>query len=196
MEISVISAGAYQTNTYIITEGAEAVIVDPVDGRATLKRLGEGIVPVAVLLTHGHFDHIAGVAALQKAGAKVYIAKSDKEMIDALASRSEYRYIEPFVPDVYVEDGMELDLIGHTFKVIAVPGHTPGSVCYISEDIIFSGDTLFYGSVGRTDLPFGDGASLGRSLKKLLALPAECTVLPGHGPQTDIAFERKYNPYV
>lgn len=199
MEIKVFVNGYCDTDTYILSEGNKAVVVDPADAAEEIinivKSVGAEI--VAVLVTHCHFDHIGAVKALQALGAKVY-ASADYELIHDL-NRVFMRDTEmlEFTPDVVVSDGQAFELIGHSFKVISTPGHTPFGVCYIMDDeIIFSGDTLFRMSVGRTDLYGGNYEKLLASVKSLVALPHDYDVLPGHGESTTLDFERRNNPYV
>ncbi|MDR1741263.1 MAG: MBL fold metallo-hydrolase [Synergistaceae bacterium] len=154
----------------------------------------------AVLLTHGHIDHIAGIEDFVPiVGDNIYIAEGDAELLrhppEAMmrAIGVECGGVEKFKT---VADGDAITIGPFSVKVIATPGHTPGSVCYlIEENILVSGDTLFADSVGRTDLPGGDWGQLVESLKKLAALPDDTEVFPGHGPMTTIGHERGHNPF-
>ena len=155
----------------------------------------------AILLTHGHFDHIWGANELRRlSGAKIYAYEGEKELCEDAGknvSRDAGRP-ETVRADFYEKDGALLELGGFSLKLIATPGHTGGSCCYYLEEekILFSGDTLFEGSVGRTDFPTGSMGSLVRSIKeRLLVLPDDVTVYPGHGDSTTIGDEKKYNPY-
>ena len=155
----------------------------------------------AILLTHGHFDHIWGANELRRlSGAKIYAYEGEKELCEDAGknvSRDAGRP-ETVQADFYEKDGALLELGGFSLKLIATPGHTGGSCCYYLEEekILFSGDTLFEGSVGRTDFPTGSMSSLVRSIKeRLLVLPDDVTVYPGHGDTTTIGDEKKYNPY-
>lgn len=155
----------------------------------------------AILLTHGHFDHIWGANELRRlSGAKIYAYEGEKSLcedaeknVSAQAGRP-----ETVQADFYEKDGTVLSLAGFSLKLIATPGHTGGSCCYYLEEekVLFSGDTLFEGSVGRTDFPTGSMSSLVRSIKeKLLVLPEDVVVYSGHGDTTTIGDEKKYNPY-
>ena len=196
--------GPIGTNCYIIfEEGAKAaVIVDPAaDGASILAQCRKlGTEPTAILLTHRHGDHIGGVPELRKAlGIPVYAGEAEKELLsDPTLNLSPELGGAVSVKDVQgLADGQELSLLGHRWQVIATPGHTIGGVCYyLKEDkILFSGDTLFHLSYGRTDFPTGDTRALIRSItEKLLVLPEDVVVYPGHESQTTIGDERRDNP--
>ncbi len=193
MEISKIYPRGFAANTYLLTaDGKNAVAVDAAQPRVLEEAARRGLAVRFVLLTHGHFDHIGGCAALQRAGAKIGCMGAEKplalgpdNMGEAFGSPA-----EPFSLDFLFEDGDALDLCGMRIKVLATPGHTAGSCCFLAGGALFSGDTLFAGDVGRCDLPTGSGAQLSRSLKKLAALP-DCAVRPGHGDDTTLARERE-----
>ena len=197
--------GAVSTNCYLIyNEGTrEAVIVDPADnGAYILNKCRElGITPAAVLLTHGHFDHILAVEDIRRAfHCKVYVGRDEEKLLqDPQQNLSGSMGSEQMSlnADELVRDGEALSLIGFDWKVIETPGHTAGSVCYYveSEDVLVSGDTLFADSLGRTDLPTGSAAAIVRSIQeKLLVLPEDTMVYPGHGDPTTIRHEKLYNP--
>ncbi|MDO5408549.1 MAG: MBL fold metallo-hydrolase [Eubacteriales bacterium] len=197
--------GAVSTNCYLIynEETGEAVIVDPADnGAYILNKCRElGITPEAVLLTHGHFDHILAVEDIRRAfRCKVYVGRDEEKLLQdpqqnlSVSMGSGQMSLKA---DVTVRDGDVLNLIGFDWKVIETPGHTVGSVCYYveSEDVLISGDTLFADSLGRTDLPTGSAAAIVRSIQeKLLVLPEDTMVYPGHGDPTTIRHEKLYNP--
>jgi hydroxyacylglutathione hydrolase len=203
MEIVKLKTGVLGVNTYLVSDNdTEAFVVDP-GGDA--QKIGQtaaekGWNIQAVLLTHGHFDHIGALRELQRDGAEVYVHAADAPMLwDAQASlAAQFGYTtEPCRADHLLTGGEELSLCGMNLRVIATPGHTPGGVCYLVGDVIFSGDTLFCGSVGRTDFSAGDHEQLIRSVKNnLLTLPDSLRVLPGHGDETTIEDEKKYNPFV
>lgn len=152
-----------------------------------------------ILLTHGHFDHIIGVKGIkEKYGAKVVISKEDEPMLNSakLSLAAFCGAVQNNVDaDIIVSDGDVLTLGETKIKVIATPGHTSGSVCYVAEDCIFSGDTLFYCSCGRTDFPSGSSEQMMSSLQKLKALDGDYKVYTGHNNLTTLDFERKNNPY-
>ena len=194
-----ITDGMLAENCYLLLDEAsgEAAVIDP--GFVNDRLLGE-IAKYKVrwiLLTHGHFDHIGGCAALQGAGARIGCSEAELPLIfsqDNLAAEVGVR-IPPFTVDFTFRGGDELDLCGIRFSVIATPGHTPGGVCFRTEGALFTGDTLFCGSVGRTDFPGGSGAQLRDSVRRLLALPGDLPVYPGHDEPTSLAQERLYNPF-
>ena len=194
MNFKTLPLGAYQTNCYLVwSENADTCVVidpgyEPETVLAETKRLGKSI--EAILLTHGHFDHVGAVRDLVAAtDCKVYLCEADLSMPPQMTAGPLY------YSDLYGE-GDVLSLAGLSFKVLHTPGHTPGSVCLQCEDTIFSGDTLFWGSCGRTDLPGGSWATIQKSLKRLAALPGDFQVYPGHGDDTRLDFERKMNPYM
>ncbi|MGN1235704.1 MAG: MBL fold metallo-hydrolase [Christensenellaceae bacterium] len=185
----------FASNTYLVYDTARCIVIDPGQERIASILREKGLRPDYVLLTHGHFDHVSGVAAVQAMGAKVGCLKEEVSVIRgdaALAGMCDG--FPPFNVDFTFGEG-ELDLGGVKVRVIATPGHTVGGCCYLVEDRLFSGDTLFCDSCGRTDLPTGSTRELVRSLRKLFALQGDYIVYPGHGEQTTLSHERKYNPY-
>ncbi len=198
----VLSVGELDTNAYILFCGNDAVVVDAGGSYDKIRRaLDENSFTCRyVLLTHGHWDHIGAVARLQQDGAKVVMHRNDKDFpFDGRLSVADFfgASVEPFTADTIVDGGETLDLCGMKFKVLHTPGHTAGSVCYICERFIFSGDTLFYASAGRTDFPTGSERALANSLRNILfKLDGEYTVYPGHDRATSLSFEKNYNPYV
>ena len=202
MTIECIETGEFCTNTYLIVEGDSAVVVDPGDGYdLIMSRLNALKVKADyVLITHAHFDHIGAVGRFFNNGANIYISKVDYDLLvqsDFYVDLGFFgEQVERFEADL-LTDGDTIEIINHSFSVVATPGHTPGGVCYILDGkYIFSGDTLFYLSVGRTDFPLCSHTDLMQSIKKLFALPGDYTVYPGHGKSTTLDFERKHNPYV
>lgn len=199
MQIYTVPAGMLRANSYIVTEnGADAVLIDCGGAQPLAFARQKGLNIRSVLLTHGHFDHIAGCAELQAAGAQIGCAAAEKSLITSpanLAAEMGVR-IPAFSVDFTFQDGDELDLCGLKFTVLATPGHTPGGVCFLCGDSLFTGDTLFCESVGRTDFPGGSTSQLRESVKKLLALPGNLTIYPGHDEPTTLEHERMFNPFV
>jgi glyoxylase-like metal-dependent hydrolase (beta-lactamase superfamily II) len=204
MRVLTVVTGPLAVNTYIVyRDGREdAVVIDPGDNPQSIARaLNHAFLrPTHLLLTHGHFDHIGAVEELRKRyGAQVMIHIDDAEMLTSMT-----RHTMPFIhvtlsskpADRQLGDGDVIEAAGVTFRVLHTPGHTPGSVCYIAEDMMFSGDTLFAGSIGRTDFDDGSSRDMGKSLRRLCTLDGDYTVLPGHGQATTLESERRHNPYM
>lgn len=194
MKIETLILGPIQTNCYIVyNEGAEeAVVIDPARQAEKIKEALDGKRPAAVLLTHGHFDHTGALYAF--AGTPIYMHPSDDVMLlDSVWSAGELLGDNDPRPAAthYVQEGDKLRLAGLDIAVLHTPGHTLGSVCYAIGDALFTGDTMFLGSYGRTDLPGGDQMALARSLRRLLRLEKNYIVCPGHGDPTSIFQERE-----
>ncbi|HJB27119.1 MAG TPA: MBL fold metallo-hydrolase [Firmicutes bacterium] len=205
MEVHSLPVGLIQTNCYLF-EGADhiAAVVDPgAQGDRILALARENGMDIRyILLTHGHFDHVCAANAIQQAtGAEIIIGANDEHMLARPMTKSGLKAPgyndDPVVPDRSVKEGDILDIGGIRLHVLETPGHTPGGVTYRTEDgILFTGDTLFKGSIGRTDLPGGDQATIMKSLQKLAALKGDFLVYPGHGPSTTLAHERQTNPFM
>ncbi|MCX6826728.1 MAG: MBL fold metallo-hydrolase [candidate division Zixibacteria bacterium] len=205
MLIETVVVGPFEVNCYIVHDaGTKAgVIIDPGgDEPNILERIIEReISPKAILLTHGHGDHIAAVSGLKnRFHIPLYIGKEDKEMLASPAANiSEifgYEIICP-PPDYLIEDNDIINVGGFRFTVFGTPGHTPGGVCYYIGKFLFCGDTLFYGSIGRADLPGSNYQQLIDSIKKnILTLPDDVICYPGHGPLTTVGTERRTNPFL
>ena len=206
IKIGRMMLGVCQTNCYFVyREGSSKVIfIDPADyGDQIFKAMKDnGFEVAAILLTHGHFDHIWGCSRLrQLTSAPVYAYEGEEEVLlssDLNVSAGAGRACT-VKANTLLKDGEEVTIEGMTFKLIATPGHTQGSCCYYFEEanMLISGDTLFEESVGRTDLPTGSMSTLVRSVKdKLFELPDDVVVYPGHGDSTTIGHEKKYNPFI
>jgi len=192
-----IPVGFIRANCYIISgDKTNAVLIDPGGDYEKLKTVldGSNLRAEAVLLTHGHYDHHRAAKQFQDAGAKIYMHAADREIIPYI-----HGFVKPvmFEPDFDVSDGETLSLAGLEIKVMHTPGHSKGGVCYYINNVLFTGDTLFHGDVGRTDLPGGNAAALRESIrKKLYALPDDTVVYPGHEEETTIGEEKRFNNYV
>ncbi|MGN0494140.1 MAG: MBL fold metallo-hydrolase [Acutalibacteraceae bacterium] len=202
MEIKTLHLGLIKTNCYLISTEKSAVVIDPGFVReGPLEFLNENSdKDRLILLTHAHFDHIGGAEDLrEKTGVKIGIGELDAAALsDTELNLSDmfHANIAPFKPDFTYKNGEKIRIGDIEFKVIETPGHTVGGVCYLTGDCLFSGDTLFEGSIGRTDFPGGDLKVLKRSVKKLMNLPNDTKVYPGHGDFTTIARERDNNMFV
>ncbi len=197
--------GTLQANAYVLVDGGRAVVVDPGDEPARLLAAVErhGAVLDAVWLTHADFDHVGGLAGLLEVRrVPVYLHPDDAPLL-AGASRQAASWglsvVQPPTDTEPLEDGMELELAGIAAQCLFTPGHSPGHIAFhlAAEGLVLTGDALFRGSIGRTDRPFGDTATLLRSIReRLLVLPDETRALPGHGPETTIGLEKRSNPFL
>lgn len=205
MEIIELTVGPVQTNCYIMAkEGKDlCVVIDPGEEP---EKIAEYIKKknwscAAILLTHGHFDHITGVSCLAAiTGAKVYAGEAEKELLSdpVLNCSGMAGNAVALEPEYFLRDGEKIEIADISFETIATPGHTVGGCCYYIPDsgILFSGDTLFMESVGRTDLPTGNMHKLIESVRnRIFTLPDSVKIYPGHGPETSVAYEKENNPY-
>ena len=205
MKIVQIPNGQFVENCYLVTDEAsrECVVIDPgEEAGLILRRITEaGVRPVAIWVTHAHLDHVMGVPRLSReTGAPIYLHPADRELYDhviqqGLAFGIRVESLPPpdreFVPGETVRVGT----VG--FTVRHAPGHSPGSVCLVGDGVVFTGDVLFAGSIGRTDLPGADFDTLIRSIEReLLVLPDSTMVYSGHGPETTVGRERGTNPFL
>ena len=193
MELKTMPIGSLQTNCYMAwAEGSDScILIDPgYEPELLLEQVRlQRKTLEAILLTHGHFDHVGGVKHIAaETGCKVYICAEE--------IKQPLRYSDGLHYTHTVAEGDILHLAGLELKVLHTPGHTPGCVCYLCGDTLFSGDTLFAGTCGRTDLPGGDFKAIQSSLRRLAALEGDLKVLPGHGMASSLDLERRYNPYM
>lgn len=206
MKIEHMVLGAVATNCYLVIneKTKEAIVVDPADrADVILRKAAEKDLTLrAIFLTHGHGDHILAVPELrEKAGIPVYACRAEEALLqDPKQNLTSMLFGKPLSlkADILADDGEELNVGGMKFRLLFTPGHTPGGCCYYNEEdgVLFSGDTLFAGSVGRTDFPGGSMKTLMRSLaEKILCLPDSVRVYPGHQEDTTVGEERLYNPY-
>ena len=198
MKLYHVITGLLRVNTYfLVNDKMQAVVIDCGENYKRVKSTEQelGVKIEAVLLTHAHFDHAGSAKKLQDDGAKIYISKLDADKLTAEGSLSANfgRKFEQFTPDFTFSDGQTLNVLGINIDVIATPGHTDGSVTFKVDNALFTGDTLFYDSVGRTDFPTGSREDMICSVKRLFALSGDYQVYPGHDEFTTLERERKYN---
>jgi len=203
MIIKTVVVGPLQVNCYIIADEAskKAVVIDPGDEPERIIDVikESGLKVEYIICTHGHFDHVGAVIDLKReTGAKVVLHKEDLLLY---SSSKDAAFLWGFdaedqpAPDMYVNDGDIIKAGGLSFEVLYTPGHSTGGICLYSGDIVVTGDTLFEGSVGRTDLPGGDMGRLKKSFQRLMSLPENARVLPGHGHASSIGREKKENMF-
>jgi hydroxyacylglutathione hydrolase len=196
--------GPIGTNCYIVRtarSAEEAVVVDPSGdaGQLRLELAALGATCAAILITHGHWDHLLGVAELAEGtGAPVYMAEDEQGLLQNLPDLVPQGVVtRAYTPDVLLSGDENLDLAGITFETLKVPGHSPGHLAYHADTSLFSGDVLFAGSVGRTDLPGGDWDTLIETLRALTErFPPETVIYSGHGPPTTLGAELARNPFL
>lgn len=204
MRIQTVTGGMLPTHCYLLTDEETGVsaVIDPgfLDSELfdSVKMLGK---VDKILLTHGHFDHIMGVKAVQElTGAKIYMHELEKDF--ATNDRLNLSFAAPergcahFTPDVLYHDGDTIPVGDLTVRVLHTPGHTVGSCCLLVQDVIFSGDTIFKGSVGRTDFPTSDPQKMMQSVRKIANLSGDYTIFPAHGSSTTLQVEKRTNPYM
>src|SRR5215210_138295 len=194
--VETYALGPTQTNCYVVraqADAQEAVVVDP--GFDEVRP--EGSV-AAILVTHCHWDHLGGIAPLARStGAPVYMPEREAQVLEDPQAFFPDQQVPPYKPDVLVNGGDRIEVGGLAFDVVDVAGHSPGHVAYATDGLLFSGDVLFAGSVGRTDLPFADWDTLFESIAMLFdRFPPATIVYPGHGPPTTLGAERAQNPFL
>jgi hydroxyacylglutathione hydrolase len=196
--------GPIATNCYVVRASdaaSDAVVIDPGGDADELERELQrlGATPVAILITHGHWDHLGGVADLAEAtGVPVHMAAEERIALERITDFAPAELqLRPYNPDVLLEGDEKLELAGITFQTVRVPGHSPAHLAYYADGCLFSGDVLFAGSVGRTDLPYGDWETLVASIRLLAErFPPETIVYSGHGPETTLGAELAANPFL
>ena len=203
MRVVALDSAGYVSNSYLIVDedSKQFAVVDPsIDPSAASELFDSGYTLKYVLLTHGHFDHILFVDEWRAKGAKVCIHEGDAEF---LGDPSKSLYLQFFArdtrhndADIILRDKSTLNLGDNTIEVMSTPGHTKGSICYLFEDVMISGDTLFEGSIGRTDLYGSSPSDMMASIEKLSAIQKDYTVYPGHGGKTTLSHEKNYGGYL
>jgi glyoxylase-like metal-dependent hydrolase (beta-lactamase superfamily II) len=204
LKIRPLAVGPLQENCYLVIDEAagDAVLIDPgAEGERLLRAVeDEGAELRAIWLTHAHMDHVGGIAAIvRRSPVPIYLHPDERELYDHAAEHGALFGVpveQPPPPDRSIAEGDTLRVGALEFVVMHLPGHAPGHVAFAGQGVMFVGDVLFAGSVGRTDLPFCDSRALTRSLGRLSAMPDETEVYPGHGPQTTIGRERESNPFL
>lgn len=192
MNVQTIVLTEYQSNCYIVTDGDVGLVIDPGEESPELLDLIGDTKILYILNTHCHPDHIGGDEFLRRRlGAKLLFHADDRPIFEHFMS-------DKIKPDSYLTDGQTLKLNSLIFEVLHTPGHSPGSVVFKveSEKVLFTGDLLFAGSIGRTDFPGGDPQQMVRSLKRIIELPGDYTIYSGHGPITQLSVERWTNPFL
>jgi glyoxylase-like metal-dependent hydrolase (beta-lactamase superfamily II) len=203
MKVLTLTVGSMMENCYLVYEKKQAVVIDPgADAGDILDALKKNDLKVThILLTHGHYDHIGAVQELKDiTGAKICIHQDDAEMLKSARLNLSMTMGSPAVtynPDIFLYDGQIIETGGMSIRVIHTPGHTPGGVCFEIGENLFTGDTLFNRSVGRTDFPGGSIEQLNRSMNNVLKkISKDYIVYPGHGPFTTLDYEKKNNPFM
>jgi hydroxyacylglutathione hydrolase len=207
MILETFPVGPLQCNCSVLGDETtgEALVVDPGDNIPQILALlaRHKLTLKQIIVTHGHIDHVGGALQLKRAtGAPILLNENDLPLLDMMDMQAGWIGIQPpevAPPDVGAEDGMVAGIAGHAAHILHTPGHTEGSIClhFADHNLLLAGDTLFAGSIGRTDLPGGDGRKILRSIHdRLLTLPENTRVIPGHGPATTIGEERQSNPFL
>lgn len=204
MIVECLTVGPLMENCYILADGGtrKSAIIDPGDEAQRILEVLERkkLTCEHILLTHAHVDHVSGINGIvDKTGAKVYIHRDDALLLKSAPVQALAFGMKPFLPpriEQYLRDGEIIEVGNLKIKVLHTPGHSPGGVCFLVEGIIFVGDTIFQGSIGRTDILGGNYNELIQSIEtKIFTLPDETVIYPGHGPETTVGYEKKYNPF-
>lgn len=203
MILETIVVGMLQVNCYIIGDNAtgKGILIDPGDEADRIMEhvVRSGLKIGQMICTHGHFDHIGALGELRDAlGTKIVLHKDEKIVYQRSyeVARGWGLDAEPQPePDLFIEEGYTIDLGTLSIRVIHTPGHSPGGICLVGSDFVITGDTLFAGSIGRTDFPGSDYRAMGASFRRLMGLKDHFKVLPGHGPSSTIGYESSYNPF-
>ena len=197
MEIKTIVSYEMDQNCYLITEKGYGILIDPGFDTFKILKETEDIIINYILLTHCHFDHLYSLNEIRGEKKVVGTKNCSFNMIRPEISLASPEVLPKASCDINMEDGSEMNFDGIKVKCIKTPGHTNGSCCYLIENSLFSGDTLFFGSIGRCDLPTGNFSEIEKSIKnKIYSLDDETVVYPGHGPKTTVGYEKKHNGYV
>lgn len=204
IEFEVIKVGALETNCYLILDrDRNSIIIDPGGEPEKICQFikNKNLRPLMIINTHGHADHCGGNKFLkERYSIPVLMHEADIEILNSFESKFIFPLMKgssPPVPDKFLKDGQLIEFGESILKILHTPGHTPGSICILTNGILFSGDLIFSGSVGRTDFPGGSWSELINSIKnKVLTLPDETIILPGHGPSTTVGEERRNNPFI
>jgi len=205
IKIQCLELGPLLTNCYIAgdTKTGEALVIDPAgDADTIFLTAGRMNLKIStIVLTHAHVDHISGVKELKEiTGANFMLHKKEALLLKSAPLQAVFFGIKPFLaptPDSFLDEGDNLKVGNMTFNIYHIPGHSPGSICLHFNGVVFSGDVIFYDSIGRTDLPGGNFEELISGInKKLMTLPDNTIIYPGHGPSTTVGREKKYNPFL
>ncbi|HTZ17151.1 MAG TPA: MBL fold metallo-hydrolase [Dissulfurispiraceae bacterium] len=204
MIVKTVVVGPLQVNCHIIgcEKTGRAMVIDPGDEPDMILDAAkkDNLTVEYIICTHGHFDHVGAVADIKKeTGAKIVLHREDLAIYSSAAELAHYfgLELEPQpAPDMFVNEGDNIQIGTLSFTVQQSPGHSPGGIILYGEGVVITGDTLFAGSIGRTDFPGGDEKKIAKSLRRLMTLPEDTTVLSGHGPSSTIGREKRENPFV
>lgn len=205
LRIEAVPVGPFQANAYLVVDEStqRAVIVDPgADGDELAARLvAAGVTLEAIWVTHGHLDHVGGITGVRRVfpDAPIWLHAADRPLYDNVAMQARAYGIpleSPPAPDETWADNDTVSLGEHVFRVVHLPGHAPGHVALVGDDVVFVGDVVFAGSIGRTDLPLSDPRAMQDSLARVAAWPSQLTLYPGHGQETTVGVEVQTNPFL